>query len=113
MINTAKLKRYVLPNLPYAGMFYFFSKCAEAYSIAPKKDVLQKIMYGIGNLNTVLARPPLFNLFDICVGIIGAAIIYLVVLYKKKNAKKWRKDMEFGSARWGSKKDIEPYAYEF
>ena len=47
-----------------------------------------------------------------CVGAVGAVVVYLVVMYKKKNAKKWRKDIEYGSARWGSAADIRPYMDE-
>ena len=110
MINTTKIKRYVIPNLPYAALFWFFSKCGEAYRLAPGRDMLQKLMSGIGNLNASLARPlPSFDLTDLCVGLVGAAAVYGIVLYKKKNKKKWRKDVEYGSARWGDKKDIEPF----
>ena len=109
-MSTAKIKQYVLPYLPYAMIFWFFSKCGEAYRLAPGHDFLQKLMHGIGNLNTALARPlPSFDPFDLIVGLVGAAAIYGLVWYKKKNAKKWRKDIEYGSARWGNKKDIEPY----
>ena len=110
MISTAKIKQYLLPNLPYIFILWFFMKCAEAYRLAPGRDMLQKLMSGIGNLNTTLSHPlPALDLFDFTVGLIGAAAVYLIVLYKKKNAKKWRKDIEYGSARWGGKKDIEPY----
>ena len=109
-MDTAKIKQYVLPNLPYAMLFWLFSKCGEAYRLAPGSDVLQKLMYAIGNLNAALARPlPSFDPFDLFVGLVGAAAIYGIVLYKKKNRKNWKKDIEYGSARWGNKKDIEPY----
>ena len=103
MIATAKIKKYVLPNIPYAIMFWFFSKCAEAYRLAPGRDMLQKLINGIGNINAALSHPlPSLNLFDLTVGLAGAVIVYCVVLYKKKNAKKWRKDVEYGSARWSA-----------
>ena len=102
-MNTTKIKQYVLPYLPYAMIFWFFSKCGEAYRLAPGHDFLQKLMHGIGNLNTALARPlPSFDPFDLLVGLVGAAAIFGLVWYKKKNAKKWRKDIEYGSARWGA-----------
>ena len=103
MIDTAKIKRYVLPTLPYVMLFWFFSKCGEAYRLAPGRDFLQKLMSGIGNLNAALARPlPSFDLSDLTVGLIGAAAVYGIVLYKKKTKKNWRKDIEYGSARWGA-----------
>jgi len=110
MIDTTKIKRYVLPNIPYVMLFWFFSKCGEAYRLAPGRDMLHKLMNGIGILSAALSRPlPSLELFDLAVGIAGAAAVYGIVLYKKKNAKKWRKDIEYGSARWGTEKDIEPY----
>ena len=109
-MTTDKIKKFILPNLPYAGMFWFFSKCGEAYRISTEPDTLRKLMDAIGNLNIVLQRPlPSLNPFDLLVGLIGAAAVFFMVWYKKKNAKKWRKDIEYGSARWGNKKDIEPY----
>jgi type IV secretion system protein VirD4 len=102
LIDTAKIKRHVLPLLPYVFLFWFFNKVAEAVRTAPGRDMLQKAMYGIGNLGNAFASPlPSFDLIDLGAGFLGAAAIYGIVLYKKKNAKKWRKDMEYGSARWG------------
>jgi type IV secretion system protein VirD4 len=107
---TDKIKKFILPNLPYAGMFWLFNKCGEAYRISTEPDTLRKLMDTIGNLNAVLQRPlPSVNPFEVLVGLIGAATIFGIVWYKKKNAKNWRKDVEYGSARFGNKKDIEPY----
>ena len=103
MINTAKIKKYVIPYLPYLALFWFFTKCGEAYRITPGSDMLEKLMSGIGNLNVAISHPlPSLDPFDLAVGLFGAAAVYGIVLYKKKNAKKWRKDMEYGSARWGN-----------
>ena len=110
MIDTTKIKRYVLPNLPYVLLFWFFTKCGEAYRIAPGRDLLQRLIGSVSTFNVALSHPlPAFELFDLTIGLFGAVAIYGAVLYKKKNAKKWRKDIEYGSARWGNKKDIEPY----
>ena len=110
MIDATKIKRFAIPLLPYILIFWFFSKCGEAYRLAPGRDILQKLMSGIANINTAFSKPlPSLSLFDLTVGLVGAVAIYGIVLYKKKNAKKWRKDMEYGSARWGNKKDIEPF----
>ena len=103
MIDAAKIKRYVLPNLPYALLFWFFSKCAEAYRLSPGRDMLRKLMDAIGGINTAFAKPMLsFNPLDLCVGLVGAAAVYCIVLYKKKNRKNWKKDIEYGSARWSA-----------
>ena len=110
MIDTAKIRRYVLPNLPYAFIFWLSDKAGEAVRTAPGRDLLQKLIYGVANLNAAFHNPlPSFDPIDLVVGLVGAAAVYCAVLYKKKNAKKWRKDIEYGSARWGDKKDIEPF----
>jgi type IV secretion system protein VirD4 len=107
---TGKIRKHILPNLPYAVMFWFFSKCAEAFRLSPEANELRKLMDAIGNIGVILSRPaPSINPFDILIGIVGAAASYGIVLYRKKNARKWRKDIEYGSARWGSPKDIAPY----
>lgn len=107
---TPALKKYVMPNLPYAMVFWFANKLGLAYRLAPGEDVMAKVLGVMTSLNEAMANPlPSFNLFDLLVGAVGAAIIYAVVYSKKKNAKKYRKDVEYGSARWGTEKDIKPY----
>jgi len=109
-MTTDKIKKFVIPNLPYVMIFWFFSKCGEAYRISTETETIHRLMDAISNLGEIISRPlPSFSPFDLCVGLIGAAAVFCVVLYKKKNAKNWRKDIEYGSARWGNKKDIEPY----
>jgi type IV secretion system protein VirD4 len=108
--TSDKIKKIVIPNLPYLMLFWFFGKCGEAYRLSPGKDALHKLMDCIGSLPAVLAKPlPSFDPFDLLVGLMGAAGAFFIVWYKRKNAKKWRKDIEYGSARWGNRKDIEPY----
>jgi len=110
LISTAKIKQYVLPNLPYVFLFWLFDKISEAIRTAPGWDIFQKLIYGIANINATFANPlPSFDPADLCTGLLGASAVYGIVWIKRKNAKKWRRDMEYGSARWGSKKDIEPY----
>ena len=107
---TAFLKRRVLPNLPYAFIFWFANKLGEAYRLASGADFLQRLTRAVGTLGSAMHNPlPSFDLFDLAVGLIGAAIIYGVVAAKKRNAKKYRKDVEYGSARWGKPEDIAPF----
>ena len=109
-MNTKNIKRYVLPNLPYAFLFWLFGKFGEAYRVSPEPDALRKLMSAFANINITMSRPlPSLNPFDLCVGLIGAAAVYVFVWYRKKHSKKWRKDVEYGSARWGNKDDIAPY----
>ena len=109
-MSTNKVRKYILPHLPYMALFWFFNKVGEAYRLTPIDDALSKMMGSLTGLNAAMSRPLLsFDPFDMLVGLIGAAAVFLLVLYKKKNAKNWRKDIEYGSARWGNKKDIEPF----
>lgn len=106
---TAKLKKYVLPNLPYLLIFWLADKLAEAYRLTPG-DVGRKIMGVVDGLAGLAASPlPSFHPRDLLAGIIGAAAVWLVVYFKRKNAKKYRKNVEYGSARWGTPKDIAPF----
>lgn len=104
------LKRYILPNLPYVFIFWFANKLGEAYRLAHGADFLQRLTQSVSTLGPVMRNPlPSFVLFDFCVGLVGVAIIYGIVTAKKKNAKKYRKNVEYGSARWGGEDDIAPY----
>ncbi len=109
-MNTEKLKRYVLPNLPYLLVFWFFDKLGWAYRLAPGSDFMRKLTGSVTTINAAFANPlPSLVPFDLFVGIAGAAAIYAVVYFKGKNARKYRKGVEYGSARWGTKKDIQPF----
>ena len=109
-MTTDRVRKYILLCIPYAAVFWFFMKCGEAYRLSEESGALRKLMHTVAALNVSLTHPmPSLNPFDLCVGVVGAAAVYGMVLYKKKHAKKWRKDIEYGSARWGNKKDIAPY----
>ena len=106
---NAKIKKYVVPNLPYLLIFWFFCKIGEAYRLAAGAGFGMKL---IGMMKTI---GPAFGTitpghgFDLLVGLIGAVVLRLVVYNKVRNAKKFRKDVEYGSARWGTAKDIAPF----
>lgn len=107
---TPVLKKYVLPNLPYAMVFWFADKLGTAYRLAPGENMMAKVMGALNTLGQAMANPlPSFVPFDLLVGATGAGIIYAVVYNKKKNARRFRKNEEYGSARWGTEKDIKPY----
>jgi len=111
MSITTSLKKYILPYLPYAMMFWFFDKLGMAYRLAPGADFLKKLTGSMSTINTAFASlAPSFHPFDLLVGIAGAAIIFGIVWNKKRNAKKYRKDIEYGSARWGNADDIKPFS---
>jgi type IV secretion system protein VirD4 len=109
-MTTDKLKKHVLPLLPYVLILWFFSKLGTAYRLADGTDFLQKLTGMMRTINAAFANPlPSIDPFDLLVGMAGAGIIYAVVWQKKKNARKWRKDVEYGSARWGTPADIKPF----
>ena len=107
------VKKRVLPNIPYVLVFWFCNKVGGAWRLAAGGDVIQQLILCVGRLDTALASPvPSFDPHDLLSGLAGTAAIYGIVYFKKKNAKKWRKDIEYGSARWGTEKDIKPYMDE-
>ena len=103
--------KFLKQNIPYLAFFYvgnIFSHHIRAYTGG---DVIDKIFQGILELNTMSFIPSI-NLTDILIGIGVAALIKFIVYSKGKNAKKFRQGKEYGSARWGTRKDIEPYMDE-
>ena len=105
-----KLKKYLLPNLPYLFFVYLFDKLCQAVRLAPGLDASEKLLHiGQGFQTAFASSAPSFHALDICVGILGAVLVRLAVYVKGKNAKKYRKGIEYGSARWGRPEDIAPY----
>ena len=105
-----KLKKYLLPNLPYLFFVYLFDKLCQAVRLAPGLDASEKLLHiGQGFQTAFASSAPSFHALDICVGILGAILVRLAVYVKGKNAKKYRKGIEYGSARWGTAADIAPY----
>ena len=103
--------KFIKQNIPYLAFFYIgniFSYHIRSYVGG---DLLDKIFQGILEIDTMSFIPSI-QPTDILVGIVIAAIIKLVVYTKSKNAKKFRQGKEYGSARWGTRKDIEPYMDE-
>ena len=105
-----KLKKYLLPNLPYLFFVYLFDKLCQTVRLAPGLDTSEKLLHiGQGFQTAFASSAPSFHALDICVGILGAVLVRLAVYVKGKNAKKYRKGIEYGSARWGTAADIAPY----
>ena len=103
--------KFMKQNIPYLAFFYIgniFSYHVRSYTGG---DVIDRIFQGILELNTMSFLPSI-HLIDILVGVGVAALIKFIVYTKGKNAKKFRQGKEYGSARWGNKKDIEPYMDE-
>lgn len=100
---TGKVKKLVLLNLPYLIFVYLFDKLCQGVRLAPGADASEKLLHigqgFTGAFSTVL---PSLHLVDLCIGAAGAVVIRLVVYFNSKNAKKYRKGVEYGSARWSA-----------
>ena len=108
-----KLKKKLILNTPYALFAYLFDKAAQTIRLAPGSNASQKLLRLGDGFRTALANPfPSFTPIDLLIGVAGAVIVWIAVYVKGKNAKKFRKNMEYGSARWGTPEDIAPYMDE-
>ena len=107
---SKKIKKYVLPYFPYLIAFWFFSKCGTAYRMASGANLGEKLFGMVKTIGPVFqSYVPGLGLFDLAVGVAGAVILYFAVQSKIKKARKFRRDMEYGSARWGTEADIKPF----
>jgi len=105
-----EIKKLLILNLPYLLFVYLFDKVGAAVRLSPGMDASQKILHlGEGFTAAFASAAPSFHPADLLVGVAGAVIIRLAVYLKGKNAKKYRKGIEYGSARWGTADDIKPY----
>lgn len=102
--------KLLLKVFPYLLFGYFGNKMAYAYRVTEAPDFFNKLMGSLSNLGPAFEHIlPSFNMVDLLFGAVFGAGMRLVVYMKSKNAKKFRKGEEYGSARWGNAKDIEPY----
>lgn len=108
-INTDTLKKYLLPNLPYLLFVLVFANLGEAVRLAPGADAPAKFLGLSDGFSMAFQSLWPGAAVDWLVGICGAALIRLIVYLKGKDAKKYRKNVEYGSARWGNKTDIAPF----
>ena len=109
-MRTDSVKKYVIPNIPYLFILWACLKLGTAYRLAPGADFAHKLM-GLGqSIGPAFADfAPGLDPFDWLIGIVGAVGFRLLIYFKSKNAKKFRRDEEYGSARWGTEKDIKPF----
>ena len=95
--------------MPYLIFVWLFAKLGEAIRLSPGVDLSEKMLGLSQGFSAAFDHFLFTSWIDLLIGIIGAVIIRIVVYVKSKNAKKYRKNVEYGSARWGNKKDIAPY----
>ena len=110
MNKPLNIKKFLLPNIPYVFIALFATKLGQAWRLAPGMDFSGKALHLMeGFAAAFQSALPSFHPIDLCVGVAAALLIRLIVYVKGKNAKKFRKNLEYGSARWGRPEDIAPY----
>ena len=110
MKKPLNIKKFLLPNIPYVFIALFATKLGQAWRLAPGMDFSGKALHLMeGFAAAFQSALPSFHPIDLCVGVAAALLIRLAVYVKGKNARKFRKNIEYGSARWGNAEDIKPY----
>ena len=110
MKKPLNIKKFLLPNIPYVFIALFATKLGQAWRLAPGMDFSGKALHLMeGFAAAFRSALPSFHPIDLCAGVAAALLIRLIVYVKGKNAKKFRKNLEYGSARWGKPEDIAPY----
>ena len=109
-MNTKKLTKLLALYLPYILLGLVATNFGEAWRLAEGKELGERIISMIGTIPAAFANPlPSLHPLDLLIGISCGAGLRLAVYLRSKNAKKYRHGMEYGSARWGTAKDIEPF----
>lgn len=105
-----KIRKIILSNVPYLFVALFATKLGLAWRLAEGADASEKVLSLLSTLAVAFSNPlPSLHPFDLCTGLVTAGILRGIVYVKSKNAKKYRKNEEYGSARWGTQEDIAPY----
>ena len=109
-MSQKEIKRLILLNVPYLVLGLLATNLGEAWRLAEGTDISAKLLAFFSAIGPAFANPlPSFHPIDLLVGLVAGSAIRIVVYLKGKNAKKYRHNMEYGSARWGTAKDIEPF----
>lgn len=109
-MRQINLKKHLLPNLPYVLIALYATKLGQAWRLAPGTDASAKLLGLLDGLAAAFQSAlPSFHPLDLLVGLCCGAALRLAVYLKGKNAKKYRKGAEYGSARWGAREDIRPF----
>lgn len=107
---NVNIKKYVIPNIPYVAIGMVATKVGQAIRLAPGTGFEGKALHIMEGFSYAFQNfAPSFNPSDLLVGAAIAGAIRLAVYVKSKNAKKFRKNEEYGSARWGTVEDIRPF----
>jgi len=109
-VKQVNVKKLALSNLPYGVIGLFATKLGQAWRLAEGADASQKLLHLLDGISAAFQDSlPSFHPFDLLVGLVCGVLLRAAVYYKAKNAKKFRRNMEYGTARWGTAADIAPY----
>ena len=109
-MNVTRVKKQLILYLPYILIGLMATKLGEAWHFSPGVDIGEKLRNIMTGAGVAFQSPlPSFQPLDLLIGILCGALVHVYVVTKGKNAKKYRKNVEYGSARWGKPADIEPY----
>ena len=112
-LSALDKKKLVLTNIPYILTAFYTNRASFLYRNSPGEDIGNKLLYAMEHADRILTGlQPSFNWCDMLTGIVAAVILKLLVWQKQSDAKKLRKGIEYGSARWGTAEDIKPYMSE-
>ena len=112
-LSALDKKKLVLTNLPYVLTAFYADRASCLYRSSPGEDIGNKLLYAMEHADRIFTGILLsFDLRDLLVGVTVAVILKLLVWQKQSDAKKLRKGIEYGSARWGNAEDIKPYMSE-
>ena len=112
-LSALDKKKLVLTNIPYILTAFYTNRASFLYRNSPGEDIGNKLLYAMEHADRILTGlQPSFNWRDMLTGIVAAVILKLLVWQKQSDAKKLRKGIEYGSARWGNAEDIKPYMSE-
>ena len=109
-MKTDKIRKFLLPNIPYLFIGWACLKMGMTYRLAAGANFGEKLLGLMQTIGVAFADfSPGLDPFDWLIGIVGAVAFRLLIYFKSKNAKKYRRDEEYGSSRWGGPKDIQPF----
>lgn len=109
-VGDGNVSRLIAQSIPYLIVFYLVNKEAWLYRHCVGGSAFDRMLAVLMNFGLPFEKPlPSFHPIDLMAGLMGAALLWAVVAYRKKNARKYRPGEEYGSARWGTEKDIRPF----
>ena len=110
-MRTDSIRKYVMPNLPYLFILWACLKVGTAYRLAAGAGFGEKLLGTLQTIGPAFADfAPGLHPWDWLIGIVGAAVMRLMIYVRSRKAKKFRRDAEYGTARWGQPKDIRPFS---